>query len=86
MQRLTHDEVTSDMLNSIDTASRNPVPVIYQSGYLTIKGYDKRFDLYRLGFPNREVEEGFMKYLLPFFSSKTRNIDDWRVEQDYHSP
>lgn len=58
--------VISDMLNSIDAASRNPVPVIYQSGYLTIKEYDKRFNLYRLGFPNREVEEGFMKYLLPF--------------------
>lgn len=67
LQRLTHDEVTSDMLNSIDSASKNPVPVIYQSGYLTIKGYDDRFDLYRLGFPNREVEEGFMKYLLPFY-------------------
>lgn len=67
LQRLTHDEATSDMLNSIDSTSRNPLPVIYQSGYLTIKGYDKRFDLYRLGFPNREVEEGFIKYLLPFY-------------------
>ena len=61
LQRLAHDEVTSDMLNSIDSASRNPLPVIYQSGYLTIKGYDARFDLYRLGFPNREVEEDFLK-------------------------
>ena len=67
LQRLAHDEATSDMLNSIDSASRNPLPVIYQSGYLTIKGYDARFDLYRLGFPNREVEEGFIKYLLPFY-------------------
>ena len=67
LQRLAHDEATSDMLNSIDSTSRNPLPVIYQSGYLTIKGYDARFDLYRLGFPNREVEEGFIKYLLPFY-------------------
>ena len=67
LQRLAHDEATSDMLNSIDSASRNPLPVIYQSGYLTIKGYDARFDLYRLGFPNREVEEVFIKYLLPFY-------------------
>ena len=67
LQRLVHDEATSDMLNSIDSTSRNPLPVIYQSGYLTIKGYDARFDLYRLGFPNREVEEGFIKYLLPFY-------------------
>ncbi|WP_455586488.1 ATP-binding protein [Bacteroides sp.] len=72
LQRLTHDEATSDMLNSIDSASKNPLPVIYQSGYLTIKGYDKRFDVYHLGFPNREVEEGFIKYLLPFYA----NVDD----------
>ena len=69
LQRLTYDEATSDMLNSIDSTSRNPLPVIYQSGYLTIKGYDKEFDVYRLGFPNREVEEGFIKYLLPFYAN-----------------
>ena len=59
------------MLNCIDSTSKNPLPVIYQSGYLTIKGYDERFDIYRLGFPNREVEEGFIRYLLPFYA----NID-----------
>ena len=32
--------------------NRNPVPLLYQSGYLTIKGYDKRRDAYRLGIPN----------------------------------
>lgn len=42
----------------------NPIPVIFQSGYLTIKGYDKEFGLYSLGFPNKEVEDGFMKFLI----------------------
>ena len=74
LHRLTYDEATSDMLNSIDSTSKNPLPVIYQSGYLTIKGYDERFDVYRLGFPNREVEEGFIKYLLPFYA----NVDEGR--------
>lgn len=69
LHRMTHVETDSDILNSIDSASRNPIPVIYQSGYLTIKGYDRRFGLYRLGFPNREVEEGFMKFLLPFYAN-----------------
>ena len=46
-----------------------PLPgVIFQSGYLTIKEYDKEFGLYRLGFPNREVEEGFIKFLIPFYT------------------
>lgn len=69
LQRMANEETDSDILNSIDSTSRNPIPVIYQSGYLTIKGYDKRFDIYRLGFPNREVEEGFVKYLLPFYAN-----------------
>lgn len=71
LQRITHEETDADVLNSIDSTSQNPIPVIYQSGYLTIKGFDNRFGIYKLGFPNREVEEGFVKYLLPFYT----NID-----------
>lgn len=37
--------------------SKNMLPVIYQSGYLTIKGYDKESSLYKLDFPDRETEE-----------------------------
>ena len=47
----------------------NPVPILYQSGYLTIKGYDREFRAYELGFPNQEVEEGFTKFLLPNYAS-----------------
>jgi len=59
---MVYVETDVNVLNSIDSTSVNPIPVIYQSGCLTIKGYDREFGLYRLGFPNREVEEGFMKY------------------------
>lgn len=57
------------MYNSIDALSMNPIPVIYQSGYLTIKAYDPEFKLYTLGFPNQEVEEGVVRYLLPYYTS-----------------
>ena len=69
LYELANTETDADVLNSIDSASNNPIPVIYQSGYLTIKGYDPRFGIYKLGFPNLEVEEGFVKYLLPFYTS-----------------
>ena len=69
LYEMANTETDADVLNSIDAASKNPVPVIYQSGYLTIKDYDPEFGIYRLGFPNREVEEGFVKYLLPFYTS-----------------
>ncbi len=67
LEEMSKSEVTSDVLNSIDAESTNPIPVIYQSGYLTIKGYDTEFQMYHLGFPNQEVEEGFIRYLAPFY-------------------
>lgn len=65
---LTQELVSSDVINSVDSTSRNPIPMIYQSGYLTITGYNERFRRYRLGFPNKEVEEGFLNFLLPFYA------------------
>ncbi len=50
-----------------DPATRSLLPVIYQSGYLTIKSYDRQSRLYTLGFPNREVEDGFLNAVLPRF-------------------
>ena len=67
LEHITQEEVTTDVLNSIDVMNENPLPLIYQSGYLTIKDYDEVFDVYTLGFPNREVETGFIKFLVPYY-------------------
>jgi hypothetical protein len=76
---LQEEQISADMLNSIDSMSRNPIPVIYQSGYLTIKDYDERFKLYQLGFPNKEVENGFVKYLLPFYTPVEEEKSDFFI-------
>ena len=68
LYRMAHEKTTSDVLDSIDASSTNPIPVIYQSGYLTIKGYIPEPRIYELGFPNREVEEGFLKFLIPYYT------------------
>ena len=48
------------------------IPLLYQSGYITIKDYDKELDLYTLDIPNKEVRIGLMKSLLPnYVASKT---------------
>lgn len=47
--------------------SANPIPLFYQTGYLTIKGYDKEFRSYALGYPNDEVKYGFLKSLAPYY-------------------
>ena len=43
----------------------NPVPLFYQTGYLTIKGFDKKYRSYKLGYPNDEVKYGFLESLSP---------------------
>jgi len=78
LERMDNEYTTEDVLNTVDVASTNPIPVIYQSGYLTIKGYDREFRTYQLGFPNAEVEEGFFRFLLPFYTS----LD--KIEAPFH--
>lgn len=68
LYKMANEKVTSKILDSIDPSSTNPIPVIYQSGYLTIKGYIPEPQIYELGFPNREVEQGFMDFLLPYYT------------------
>ncbi len=48
----------------------NVLPMLYQTGYLTIKGYDPLTELYTLGYPNREVKLGFTSGLLSQYQSQ----------------
>ena len=81
LEQMAHEETDAQVLNSIDSESTNPIPVIYQSGYLTIKGYDERFGIYRLGFPNREVEEGFIRFLFPFYANVNKVESPFEVQK-----
>lgn len=58
-------KATEKEFKNYDPDSHNMLPVIYQSGYLTIKDFDKETRVYTLGFPNREIEEGFLESVLP---------------------
>jgi hypothetical protein len=49
--------------------AKDPIPVLYQAGYLTIKSYDREYNNYVLGVPNTEVRIGLMKNLIPLYSS-----------------
>ena len=65
---LTGYEAGTSELESVQARVDNPIAVLYQSGYLTIKSCDKRFGTYRLDYPNEEVKEGFVNFLLPYYS------------------
>lgn len=82
---LENEAPDADTLNCVDSSSTNPIPVIYQSGYLTIKGYDSEFGLYKLGFPNKEVKEGFLKFLLPFYTNVEQGRTGFEISRFIHA-
>ena len=79
LEHLTNEEVSSQLMSSVDSDEVSPIPLIYQSGYLTIKGYDEEFGNYLLGFPNKEVSEGFTRYLMPYYSPVKRGQENFFV-------
>ena len=80
LEQMSREETDTETLDSIFTGD-NPIPVIYQSGYLTIKKYNRRFDLYTLGFPNREVEEGFLRFLMPYYAKSNRGKSGFEIKR-----
>ena len=68
LRELDGIEVSSASLSDDRANISNPIPMIYQSGYLTIKSYDQRFRVYILGFPNEEVKYGFLNFAAPFYT------------------
>jgi len=77
LEQLTREEATADLLGSLDAIDTNPTPLLYQSGYLTIKGYDPEFGTYRLGFPNQEVERGFSRFLFRYYTPASQGQDSF---------
>jgi len=67
LDRLTSEDVDAQTLDSVDMLFRDPIPLFFQSGYLTIKDYSPEFRSYRLGFPNEEVEEGFAQFMTAYY-------------------
>ncbi len=63
-------EADSTSLSSNEASFSNLTALLFQTGYLTIKGYNEEDREYTLGIPNREVAEGLFKCLLPEFSGQ----------------
>ena len=63
VRKLAGSMIQRDALMLINSFTANPLPIIYQSGYLTISAYDEEFSEFTLDFPNVEVKEGVLKGL-----------------------
>ena len=59
--------VSYDDLSGMQDIIHRPIPLFFQTGYLTIKDYDEEFKLYTLGFPNDEVKNGFLKFIFSYY-------------------
>lgn len=70
------DELT---LQGFDLMNASPIPMLFQTGYLTIKDYDRETRIYTLGVPNLEVKDSLFKELLPFYVKVKRGGDSETV-------
>lgn len=69
LRHLEGEEMDAEAFADYRADADRPIPVIYQSGYLTIRSYDPQKKLYTLGFPNDEVKYGFLKFLVPYYTT-----------------
>ena len=72
-------EVPSSAFDQPTENMQNALPLLYQSGYLTIKDYDRDGEMYFLSIPNQEVRIGYVKGLLPTYTG----LDDSGVQTGF---
>lgn len=68
-------------LLGMDLKSADPTALLYQTGYLTIKGYKPELQTFQLGVPNREVKEGLFDVLLPYYVKAERGTSSMVMEK-----
>ena len=81
LENLTIDSIAASRLSALDSLEEDLLPVLYQSGYLTIAAVHPRTGNYRLKFPNEEVERSFFNLLLPAFACKKPAQADTLLER-----
>lgn len=67
VEKLNGKKVEMEDLVDLSMYALNPIPLFYQTGYLTLKDYDSKKKRFTLGYPNREVEEGLLKNILSVY-------------------
>ena len=72
-------EVKDEDFDKATEVITDPIPVLYQSGYLTIKGYEPLFRTYTLGYPNEEVKIGFIETLIPSYLNQPTRESNFYV-------
>ncbi|MDE7441598.1 MAG: ATP-binding protein [Muribaculaceae bacterium] len=81
LRGLAPTEIEAKQLEASGLLSRDPVPAFYQTGYLTIKAYDPLFKTYTLDYPNEEVRDGFVSFLIPYYIKPERRGERFSIKE-----
>ena len=73
-------KISESEIKDYHPESDNPVPLLYQSGYLTIKSWNQRQESYKLGFPNEEVKYAFLNALAPGYLKIEKNTSQFNID------
>ncbi len=69
LKNLEEEEVSELAFSSYEIENLSALPLLVQTGYLTIKDYDKEYSLYKLCYPNYEVKKSFLSWLAADYSN-----------------
>lgn len=74
-------EVRPESLIGASSSEKDIIAMLYQTGYLTIKSYDREFRLYKLGYPNEEVKGALLSSLLPLYAGDSEEATSQSVKE-----
>lgn len=74
VEKLNGSLVEESMLADLSIYANTPIPLLYQTGYLTLKAYDSEDKLFTVGYPNREVEKSILKNILTVFNPGNKGV------------
>lgn len=77
LEDLNHEWRSEEQLTDTVIDNDDPVPLMFQTGYLTIKRYDSELSAFELGFPNLEVKKGFLEHLAPLYFTDRQSKSDF---------
>jgi hypothetical protein len=77
-------EVSMSSIESFELDNIPILPLLYQTGYLTIKEFNPRFRTYLLSYPNHEVREAFTESLISYFTTKQSATENFLSQLYYN--
>ena len=84
ISRIDGSEAVATSFDAPTENMKSILPLFYQSGYITIKNFDRKANIFTLGFPNKEVKTGLMDNLYTYYVAPTLDYRDsniWRISK-----